>query len=309
MERHFEPVTCIATSVLTVLLFVSTTTLNGFLLYVIYKDPLNRLRKPVTSFITAITVMDLLTGLLCDTSQAISEIRCALKMNTETQFELGSFNGIATFFTVNSATLLILAMSTERFIAVGFPYFYRQRVTRKRSRVIAVCICMYSFVFSILQLTSVDLGTYETVDVYLHTVVPIITVIIIYIAISCMLRSQRKKLSYTDTDGDGRRSCQLKSGTNKMNDLKREKKLVFAAFLIALLLLLAFLPYTVMVTTSACCESCKSKDWFIFIGRIAMPFVFTNSAANPFVFALRMRDIQKSIKVILSRSFARDTRL
>ena len=84
MDGNLLPVTCIATSILTVALVVVTTVSNGFLLYVLYKDPLKRFTKPVTTFITAIAIMDFLTGALCDPSQARFEIRCALKMETET---------------------------------------------------------------------------------------------------------------------------------------------------------------------------------------------------------------------------------
>ena len=299
MAENFVQIVCVTTSVFTVLLAVFTTAFNGFLLYVIYKDPINRLRKPVTSFMTAIAVMDLLTGLICDTSQARFEIRCALKMDTETQFVLGGFTAVAAFFTINSATLLILAMSTERLIAVGWPHFYRQAVTRKRFGVLAIGVCIYCFVYSILQLTKVDSITWQKVDLYLHTVVPIVTVIVIYIAISFMLRSQRKKLF----NGKGGRSGQ---NTNRINKLKAERKIVFTAFLITLLLLLAFLPYIVMIIIARYCESCQSTKWFVFISRIAIPFAFANSVANPCVYISCMRDVQRSVKMILNRTFRRD---
>ena len=120
LDGNLLPVTCIATSILTVVLVVVTTVFNVFPLYVLYKDPLKRFTKPVTTFITAIAIMDFLTGALCDLSQARFEIRGALKMETETEFELRGFTAIVGFFTINSATLLIVAMSVERFLTVTF---------------------------------------------------------------------------------------------------------------------------------------------------------------------------------------------
>ena len=120
MDGNLLPATCITTSILTVVLVAVTTVSNGFLLYVLYKDPLKRFTKPVTTFITALAIMDFLTVVLCDPSQVRLEIRCALKMETETEFELRGFTAIVAFFTVNIATLLIVAMSVERFLTVTF---------------------------------------------------------------------------------------------------------------------------------------------------------------------------------------------
>ena len=74
MDGNLLPATCITTSILTVVLGFVTTVSNGFLLYVLYKDPLKRFTKPVTTFITAFAIMDFLTGVLCDPSQARFEI-------------------------------------------------------------------------------------------------------------------------------------------------------------------------------------------------------------------------------------------
>ena len=300
MDGNLLPVTCIATSILTVALVVVTTVSNGFLLYVLYKDPLKRFTKPVTTFITAIAIMDFLTGALCDPSQARFEIRCALKMETETEFELRGFTAIVAFFTVNSATLLIVAMSVERFLAVTFPHFYRQAVTRKRAKLCVIAVCIYCFVFSLLQLTDVDLGLWETVDLYMHTVFPIILVIVTYAAISVILRKQRNTFqSVNDKIKGNDGTLNRKRRRNQTQKQKNERQIVVTAFLISLLLILAFLPYTIVIIEAANCKNCLTNEWFVVFSRVAIPFVFMNSAVNPFVYVLRMRDLRRSMKMTL----------
>ena len=300
MDGNLLPVTCITTSILTVVLVAVTTVSNGFLLYVLYKDPLKRFTKPVTTFITALAIMDFLTGVLCDPSQARFEIRCALKMKTEAEFELRGFTAIVAFFTVNSATLLIVAMSVERFVAVSFPYFYRQSVTRKRAKLCVIAVFIHSFVFSLLQLAEIDLGLWERTDLYLHIVIPIILVTVTYTAIYLILRRQRNKLQTVSdkiqgTDG----SLIQKHCRNQIHKQKREQKIVYTAVLITLLLILAFLPHTIVTISAANCKNCVPDEWLTVLNRVAIPFVFMNSAANPFVYVLRMRDLRRSLKMIL----------
>ena len=301
MDANLLPVTCIATSILTVVLVVVTTVSNGFLLYVLYKDPLKRFTKPVTTFITALAIMDFLTGVLCDPSQARFEIRCALKMKTEAEFELRGFTAIVSFFTINSATLLIVVMSVERFVAASFPYFYRQSVTRKRANLCVIAVCTHSFVFSLLQLAEVDLGLWKRTDLYLHIVIPILLVMVSYTAICLILRIHRNKLQ---TVSDKIKETDWKLIIQKQ---KREQKTVVTAFLITLLLILAFLPHTIVTIAAENCKNCVSNDWFAVLSRVTIPFVFMNSAVNPFVYVLRMRDLRRSMKMTLEWSMGNET--
>ena len=303
MDSNLLPVTCIATSILTVALVAVTTVSNGFLLYVLYKDPLKRCTKPVTTFITAIAIMDFLTGALCDPSKARSEIRCALKMKTETEFELRGFTALVSFFIVNSATLLIVVMSVERFLAVTFPHFYRQSVTSKRANLCIIAVCIHCFVFSLPQLAEVDLGLWETVDLYLHTTFLIIFVIVIYNAIYVILRKQRNKFqSVSDKMKEKDATLNQKRRRNQTQKQKNERQIVVTAFLITLLLILAFLPYTIVIIAAANCKNCVAKEWFAVFNSVAIPFAFINSTANPFVYVLRMRDLRRSMKMTLGWS-------
>ena len=238
------------------MLVVVTTVFNGFLLYVLYKDLLKRFTKPVTTFIMALAIMDFLTGALCDPSQARFEIRCALKMKTKAEFELRGFTATVSFFTANSATLLIVAMSVERFVAVSLPYFNRQSVTRKRASLCVIAVCIHSFVFSLLQLAEVDFALWERTDLYLHIVIPIMSVMVSYTAIYLIVRRQRKKLQTVSDKIQGTDGSLTQKLWSQIDKQKCEQKIVYTAALITLLLILASLPHTIVTIEAANCKNC-----------------------------------------------------
>ena len=222
-------------------------------------------------------------------------------MKTEAEFELRGFTAIVGFFTINSATLLIVAISAERFVAVSIPYFYRQSVTRKRTNLCVIAVCIHSFVFSLLQLAEVDLGLWKRTDLYLHIVIPIILVMVSYTAICLILRIHRKKLQTVSDkiQGTDWKLIIQKRRRNEIHKQKREQKIVYTAVLVTLLLILAFLPHTIVTITAENCKNCVSNNWFAVLSRVMIPFAFMNSAVNLFVYVLRMRDLRRSMKMTL----------
>ena len=163
-----------------------------------------------------------------------------------------------------------------------------------------IAVCFHCFVFSLLQLAEVVLGLWETVDLYMHTVFPIILVIVTYAAISVILRKQRNTFeSVSDKIKGNDGTLNQKHRGNQTQKQKNERQIVVTAFLITLLLILAFLLHTIVIIAAANCKNCVAKEWFAVFNRVAIPFVFINSAANPFVCVLRMRDLRRSIKMTL----------
>ena len=130
---------------------------------------------------------------------------------------------------------------------------------------------------------------------------PIIFVIVIFTAICLILRIHRNKLQ---TVSDKIQETDWRLIIQKQ---KREQKNVVTAFLITLLLILAFLPHTIVTIASENCKNCVSNDWFAVLSRVTIPFVFMNSAVNPFVYVLRMRDLRRSMKMTLEWSMGNET--
>ena len=113
-------------------------------------------------------------------------------------------------------------------------------------------VCIHSFVFILLQLAEVDLGIWETVDLYLHTVFPIILVIVTCATIYVILRKQRNKFqSVNDKIKGNDWTAKQKRSRNQTQKQKNEQQIVFTAFPIILRL--------ICISTLYHCDNCSSK--------------------------------------------------
>jgi len=80
--------------------------INGLLLFVCF-------RRPFAVLITRLAANDFLVGAIADTTSAKDEFYCVKNQNGETYFDR-----IMDYFVDNSATVLVVALSVERLLAV-----------------------------------------------------------------------------------------------------------------------------------------------------------------------------------------------
>ncbi|XP_031552143.1 melanocyte-stimulating hormone receptor-like [Actinia tenebrosa] len=306
----FRQATCISTGVISLFLAIFTSAGNGFLLYVLHKDPLKVLRRPVTVFIGALAVVDFLTGAFSDFAFAAHEFDCAMGANNYPG-AIGNFSGIAYFFTVNSALLLVAALSVERLIAVAFPhYYYRNYVTKRKIFIVVAVIYTHSFVFAMLQLAKIPNQIYHNLDLNIHISFPVATVSITYGAIYVIFRKRRLRI---DTHKSGENATQRNASVvvessdvrRQIRNLKIEQQLVSTAFIILLCMIVALIPYLVFVYVEIECPSCIDTEWFFAGRRLCVPFLFSNSAVNPLIYAHRLQHYKNSFRAILIDSQSR----
>ena len=301
MDEEAEKTGCICSAVLALLLILPISTVNGFLLLVLYRDPLRCMRKPVHVFIASLAISDFMTGILSDTSIAVRELAC-YGGDIRHPGAIGDFTGITYFFTVGSATLLISALSIERFLAVVFPFFHRVRVTSKKAMICSAVIFTHAFVFAMLQLADLPDDVYHTMDLNLHIVFPLVTVTVAYTAIYLALRWRRKfGISREHRNSRGRRLSFHLNANVRNRQLATEIRLVWMAFSILVCMVVAFLPYYVVLTVELQCEKCKHQQWFIILRRLSVPFLFINSAVNAALYAWRIPHYRRSFKIVFVR--------
>ena len=299
MDEEAEQTGCIWSAILALLLILPISTSNGFLLLVLYRDPLKCMRKPVHVFIASLAISDFMTGILSGTSIAVRELAC-YGGDIRHPGAIGDFAGISYFFTVSSATLLISALSIERFLAVAFPFFHRVRVTSKKAMICSAVIFTHAFVFAMLQLADLPDDVYHNMDLNLHIVFPLVTVTVAYTAIYLALR-QLRKLGISREHRNSRGGLlSFQSNANVRNrQLATEMRLVWTEFFsILVCMVVALMPYYVVLTLELQCEKCKHQQWFIILRRLSVPFLFINSAVNAALYAWRIPYYRKSFKVI-----------
>ena len=268
---------------------ILTVTINGLLLFVIFKDPLKCFRRPFAVLITGLAITDFLVGAIGDTTSAKNEFYCVKNEDGET-----SFDHVMDYFIDNSATVLVVALSIDRLLAVAFPMFYRYSIKTTHSAIAVAAIWFYCLVFSLIQLSDVPEDIYNTVDVHLHVTFALAATAIIYCVVFLMIRKRRKLFPGEETTSQ--------KGEHHLKNLKRERELAFTAFLILLVLVLTQIPYLVLTTIKSNCEKCLKTTWYFVSHRFSDFLLCLSSIANPFLYGWRMKQFRSSFMEVFCRS-------
>lgn len=268
---------------------IFTLTINGLLLYVIFRDPLKCFRRPFAILITGLSATDFLVGAIGDTTSAKNEFYCVKNQDGQTDFDY-----VMDYFIDNSATILVVALSVDRLIAVAFPIFYRCSMKNVHSAIVVILIWLYCLVFSLLQLADIPEEIYDTIDVHLHVTFALSITGVIYFAIYLILRKRRK--SFPGEEISGRKAEQ------HLRNLKREKEFAFTAFLILLVLVFTQIPYLVVTKIESTCESCLATSWFFVTKKFSDFMLCVSSIANPFLYGWRVKQFRNSFMAIFCRS-------
>lgn len=212
------------------------------------------------------------------------------------------FYYVVDYFIDNSATVLVVALSVDRLLAVAFPIFYRCTVRNTHAALVVVCAWVYSLSFSLIQLTNVPEDIYDTVDVHLHVTFALTTTGIIYCIIYRTIRKRRKFFLGAKETATRRTNQRLKS-------FKSEKESALTAFLILLALVITQIPYLAMIVLRANCKSCLVTTWYFICQECADFLLCVSAIANPVLYGWRVKQFQRSFMVVFCGKKTRNTEL
>lgn len=269
---------------------VITLTTNGLLLFVIFKDPLKCFRRSFAVLLTGLATTDFLVGAIGDTTSAKNEFYCLKNEDGETYFEK-----IMDYFIDNSATVLVVALSVDRLIAVAFPVYYRCSIKKTHSAISVLAIWIYCLAFSLLQLTDIPEEIYDAIDVHIHITFALSATGVVYFMIYWIIRKRRNLFP---EDEVSRQEARVKH----LRNLKREKEFAYTAFLILLTLVFTQIPFLVMKKIESNCKSCLETSLVFVCKKFAYFLLCVSSIANPFLYGWRVKQFQNSIKAIFCRS-------
>ena len=295
MDMASTPAICICSAAMAGILSMLAMVANGVLLYVMYKDPLRCFRKPISVLIAALAMQDFLTGSVIGTLHIRNEISC--ETIPDRTLITGSFESIIGLFSINNGTWLVVGLSVERLIAVALPFYYRATTSgnRRKTLLCAVFTVAYSLVFCLLQLTSIPEGIYLGLQLHLNMTFPLIAVLIFNFALLRVLSGYRKRVCSMSSDAS---DSSFSAAAEKRIDI--DKQFALTTILIVLFLVLSHSPYYLMTLIEVYCSHCNG-EWFESCRRISLPFLFINSACNPFTYTFRIPQCRRSLKVLFSR--------
>ena len=294
MERNFKKQLCLGGGIANLILLFMISVPNGFVLFVLLKNSLRCPRRSFTVFLAFICATDLFVGLVVSSGEAITRFLCAFGDRDLPQE--GDFMRVLGYIGVNSSILLVTAMSIDRFIAVVFPHTYRQKLKPKTVVVVNLCIVIFSSIFASIQLSNISLHLYLTIDMHLHTTVPLCTTSTAYLGIFFFLKKQSRIVRQNQI------TAPMGSSINERRqerEGKMERKFATTSFLILLFLILSLTPYFTIATVEIHCGSCSRQDWFLALKESCIVFLFLNSVINPFLASFRINELKRSCAIVL----------
>ena len=294
MNRDFEKSLCLGSGIPFQFLTLLISVPNGFILVVLYRNPLRCFRKAFSVFLVFICAVDFFTGIVVCSGETVMRFLCALSHQNIPQE--GNMVTILGYIGINSSILIVTAMSIDRFVAVVFPHFYRRKVQPKTLVLCNIGIVVFSSIFAFLQLADISMDVYRLIDQHLHATFPLSTSTLAYLGIFFVLKKQSR------VDLQRQTAMPQNPTLHNMRRVKMaqmERKFATTSFFILLFLILSLLPYFVAVVTEINCLSCGNQNWFIALRELCVFFLFLNSAVNPFLTTFRINELKKSVRIVL----------
>ena len=296
MERSLEKQLCLGSGIVYLIFLFMISLPNGFVLFVLVKNPLRCPRRGFSVFLAFICAMDLFVGLVASSGKALTRFLCVFGDRGLPQE--GDVIRVVAYIGVNRSLLLVTAMSIDRFIAVVFPHTYRQKLKPKTVVVVNICIVIFSCISASIQLSDISLDVYLTIDLHLHTTLkfPLCTTSIAYLGIFFFLKRESRIVHQTQI------TVPMGSSLNdrrQEREGKMERKISTTSFLIVLFLILSLIPYFTITIVEIHCESCSEQNWLLALKESCIAFLHLNSVINPFLASFRVSELKRSCAIVL----------
>ena len=271
---------------------------NGIILCALYRNPLRCFRKTFSVFLAFISGVDFFIGTVVCIGETTIRYLCAF--GDYGIPKEGDIFLIVEYAAINSSILLVTAMSVDRFTAVVFPHFYLRKNSPRKLVYFNLVVIIFSIAFALLQLhPGISVEVYRNVDQYLHAVFPLSTSTLCYLGIFFVLRKQSSRIGLQREPAFAMSSNLTLQDMRRVRRAQMERKFATTSFLILACLVVSLAPYFAAIIIASYCPSCGEENWFSVLLESSVVFLFLNSAANPFLTTSRIRELKKSVKIVL----------
>ena len=243
-------------------------------------DPLKSLRSPFISFLINLAVADALQG-----GVAIPFVIHQL-LNHDQGLRLTSLALHAiTCISLLSVFFGTVVISIDRYIAITRPIKYR--VTLSWQRCLKISILMW--IISIVSGLAVTFYPLESISFMTYNYFMLITGIIVMVIV--FTRVYRFLKHHEQIYREQLRRASIASTSSRYNT---EKRVTVVLLIVLSIFMVTYIPALAMLNITHFCFECSCNLRFnLYVIRYI--FLVLNSAINPFVYAIRIKDIRNSI--------------
>ncbi|XP_066926462.1 histamine H2 receptor-like [Clytia hemisphaerica] len=292
---EFEPSTTCTYIFSVVLSLIALIACIGNLLtiIVVILDPLKCLRSPFTSFVVNLSIADALQGAIAVPFVVyhLLDHEKGLRLTSKTVHCLTCISLLSVFF----STVII---SVDRYIGITRPLKYRVHLSHGRCLKIASAIWVISIGSGFL----ITYRPYETISFMVYNYFMLVTgIIVMFITFVLMYRFlKQNERQFCEK----LRSASITSTSSRYN---AEKRVTIVLLIVLSIFMGTYIPALVMLNLSQYCFECSCETRYdLYVIRYIL--LVSNSAINPFVYSIRMKDFRNSIQSLFVRKTNRKTR-
>ena len=259
---------------------------NGFLLFVIYKDPRQAFRTPPNFLIANLSASEFLLGILVVFFVALRDLFRYLKVAIPYVRVLKDivYIVISTTLFVGSAT--IVAMSLTCYFAINKPLVYKTRLTTRRIKTLIALIWIVALLMSFLPASNLPERTYTLVSLHTHVSLPAILLLVMYIKVFRALSRRTLEVSRSFKE----------PGMERRRTLARERNMAITIVTILALFFITYLPKYTSLHLLYFCKTCQDSVTFYQIDVVFSRFLFVSSAIDPFFYAWRFKKYRRAVR-------------
>lgn len=257
---------------------------NGFIILATLKDPLKTIKgSPSSILILSLAISDFMVGIIFSPITGFWFVYFAATQQSPFSVSILAVNSVL----VAVSVFVLLSLSVDRYIAVTTPFQYSSRVTKKKTRIVSVCIWGYSVFLGVLiaflrnrfQLYGLIISAHIT-----------LTFLVLVILNTMLVFSVRKQ-------GNLLKQLSPTNASPLRNVYEREKKVTRAVFIIITVFQVSFWPYIIMSVLLYECHACSDYVRLLaWLYHFAAVVVNLNSLVNPFLYGWSVPKYREALR-------------
>lgn len=284
--------------------------LNTLLLFAIYKDPFKTFQTPSAFFLVGLSTTDLVLGLIV----LPFPMTCYfIAYGGDQILQTKCFNilldhiGILANASINSSFLIVLAFTVVQYLAVSWPFRYKNLVNIKRTICCILAIWIYTIMFEVIEKFGVDKMLLRQVDVTLHTTIAFIAMVTVYILLQRAFKKKIKKGMRLRAETSTQCTMSTNEGSpkatthSKTNSGEIEKRFIRVNLFLIGLLFFCTLPNCIVYYIHFYNPKISRNPQF-FVARIIVDnTMYVKALVDPLIFAWRLPKYRKALRKSVSR--------